>query len=382
MDERNFIVPEASHGIVNRVKNSWFSCQGWPTVCRDEAGTLYAVSSSFRMEHCCPFGKTAMYISKNGGKTWTPPIVINDTYMDDRDAGIVYLGNGKMLVSWFCHPYEAYEKLGVGIKEFDHHKDGTMPAVKGMMDTNALLADEHKLGGSYVRMSDDYGVTWSEPVKVSVTAPHGPIRLSDKSILYFGKEMPDSGETVDTSGNKAHIQAIKSNDGGYTWEKLADLKIPVGTTVDNFWEPHAVELPDGRILAAIRAQGKEVPFEFTIYTTVSADGGKTWSEFKCMNICGSPPHLLLHSSGAIICSYGRRTDPYGEHAIVSYDLGESWTDDYVLNDNFIEGIIDNDMGYPSSTELDDGSIMSVYYQKVDDDPSPSVLWTNWKLKRG
>ena len=99
--------PMAEHGIVNRVQGSIFGYQGWGTVARDEEGTLYAVASGFRVSHICPFGKTVMYISRNSGKTWSPPIVINDTYMDDRDAGILYMGNGRMLVTWFTH--SAYE---------------------------------------------------------------------------------------------------------------------------------------------------------------------------------------------------------------------------------------------------------------------------------
>ena len=93
--------PEAEHGIVNRVQGSVFGYQGWGTVARDEEGTLYTVASGFRVSHICPFGKTVMYISRNNGRTWSPPIVINDTYMDDRDAGILYMGNGRMLVTWF-----------------------------------------------------------------------------------------------------------------------------------------------------------------------------------------------------------------------------------------------------------------------------------------
>ena len=96
--------PNVTHGIINRVTNSLFSYQGWPTVARDEMGTLYVASSSFRMGHVCPFGKTAMYISRTGGDTWTPPIVINDTLLDDRDGGLLYMGDGRMLVSWFTLP--------------------------------------------------------------------------------------------------------------------------------------------------------------------------------------------------------------------------------------------------------------------------------------
>ena len=107
----NTIRPQASHGIVNRITGSNFNYQGWPTVARDENGTLYAVASGFRAEHVCPFGKTVMYISKNNGNTWSSPIIINDTYMDDRDVGILYMGNGRMLITWFNHPAKFYEDL-------------------------------------------------------------------------------------------------------------------------------------------------------------------------------------------------------------------------------------------------------------------------------
>ena len=105
------ITPKREHHIVNRAVNTLFGYQGWPSVCIDERGVLYAVASSFRCEHICPFGKTAMYMSFNQGKTWTPPIVINDTYLDDRDAGILYMGNGRMLVTWFCHPTDVYTNM-------------------------------------------------------------------------------------------------------------------------------------------------------------------------------------------------------------------------------------------------------------------------------
>lgn len=65
----NEIRPNAEHGIVNRRQGTIFSYQGWPSVCRDERETLYAVASSFRTAHICPFGKTSMYISRDKGRT-------------------------------------------------------------------------------------------------------------------------------------------------------------------------------------------------------------------------------------------------------------------------------------------------------------------------
>ena len=50
--------------------------------------------------------------------------------------------------------------------------------------------------------------------------------------------------------------------------------------------------------------------------------------------------------------------------------------DYILRD---EGP-DTDLGYPSSVELDDGSLLTLYYQKRESSQEKcSLLWTRWKL---
>lgn len=372
------------HGVVNRVRNSLFAYQGWPSVARDENGTLYAVASSFRCEHICPFGKTAMYISRNNGETWTPPIVINDTYLDDRDAGILYMGNGRMLVTWFTHPAEVYLKdYYTAIKNSATKAEA--PATVGMLSMYPDIPAEHAGGGSFIRVSEDYGVTWSETIRIPVSAPHGPAVCMDGTLLYLGKEhyygdkMGVPGQTTD----ELLISAYASTDGGYTWEKRGDCMKPEQLDWDHFHEPHVIELDDGTLFGMIRAQGNGVPHGFTMYTTKSSDGGRTWTEWECLGISGSPPHLLKHSSGALICTYGRREAPFGERAVVSWDNGRTWSEDYDVDHRAKDG----DLGYPASVELDDGSILSVYYQKYYDDASGSydgkcsILYTRWTLDR-
>ena len=360
--------PKLTHGIVNRVTTSLFSYQGWPTVARDEKGVLYAVASSFRISHICPFGKTAMYKSFDGGKTWTPPIVINDTYVDDRDAGIVYLGKGKMIVTWFCHPARSYAEG----EWFEFIKmaapDAARGAAVGLLEGYKYLPDKVQGGGSYIRISEDYGVTWSDTIRVPISSPHGPTLLRDGSIGYFGLECYGTDVLPAMA-----IAYYKSFDGGYTWEKTSLINSPdwlrEGEYLD---EPHMIELPDGRLLAAFRMEG---PYPLTLGFVYSDDGGKSWGEIKRLeNEWGSPPHLLLHSSGALICTCGHREKPYGEHAFISYDLGESWTKRYILDESPY-----HDLGYPSTVELDDGSLITVYYQKYGDDNTPSILYTHWEL---
>ena len=366
------IHPQAFHGIVNRVQGSLFAYQGWPTVARDEQGTLYAVASGFRASHICPFGKTVMYISKNEGKTWTPPIVINDTYMDDRDAGILYMGNGRMLISWFTHAAHAYQtRWYESIQR--RATPATYDATLGLVNSYRHLPEEDGLAGSYIRISEDYGVTWGETIRIPISAPHGPTLCRDGSLIYLGLEMYAPDRKTPLVGGK--VSLYRSTDHGYTWSRVSDVTAPAWLR-DGEWldEPHVLELPDGRILGAFRIEGRK---PFTIATTASSDGGKTWSELSCTDVSGSPPHLMLHSSGALICSFGRREAPMGERAMVSYDLGKTWDSLYVLNECVTKG---EDLGYPSTVELDDGCLMTVYYQRYGEDTTSSVLYTKWRLQ--
>ena len=360
--------PKVEHGIVNRAKDTVFLYQGWPTVARDENGVLYVVSSSFRIGHVCPFGKTAMYISKNEGKTWTPPIVVNDTYLDDRDGGLLYVGNGKMLLTWFtlsakyisgadCHRYLTDMAGPAGAE-----------ANLGMLQAYKHLPKDKLNGGSLLRVSEDYGVTWSDAVRMPISSPHGPNKCKDGSLIYLGLEYCSGGELPHKC-----VALYKSFDGGYSWEKISIITPPSWLDEGEFLdEPHVIELPDGRLFAAFRIEGHKP--SFTIGTAVSEDGGISWSDVICTDVSGSPPHLMMHSSGALICSFGRREHPFGERAMVSYDCGKTWDEEYVLDES-----PSGDLGYPSTAELEDGSLMTVYYQRYENDKKCSVLFTKWRL---
>lgn len=361
------------HGVIWHNPDSFFHYNGWPTICKDDEGTLYTVFSGFRASHICPFGKTVLCKSYDEGKTWSIPMIINDTFLDDRDAGIVCLGGKKLLVSWFSHPVSQYTTTYSGSIRNSWAGSG------GVLDQYHTIPDEKGMGGSFVRVSHDGGLTWGATVKVPVSAPHGPILRKDGSLLYLGKEHYSYGvETPQV------VAAWESRDDGITWQKLGEVPLPASSLdtnaephsyeLDAFHEPHAVELDDGTILGVIRAQGKDVDFGFTMYQTSSTDGGKTWSQMIPLHICGSPPHLLKHSSGAVILVFGRRSEPFGERAIVTYDGGKTWSDEIVICET-----TPSDLGYPASVELADGSILTVYYQQFEHEGFPSILCTRWNL---
>lgn len=359
------------HGILSRLHKSLFRYQAWPTVIRDEDGVLYAGCSGFRLGHVCPMGKNLLYISRNDGETWSCPIVVADDMLDNRDVGLTYLGGKSMLLTSFCNAPDFYLSEGMR-KHVDNHPSALRRNVSnGVLSVWESTPREESGYGSYVMRSDDGGETWTDKRIIPMTAPHGPIRLSDGRLLFLGKECQSHGLY-----EKGAILALESLDGGETWTHLCTLEPPEGLTNENLHEPHVLELSDGTLLGAIRGQGKGVPFDFSMYTCFSKDGGRTWTRPEGLGICGSPPHLMLHSSGAVILSYARRnSDTNGTRAMISRDGGKTFGPEIVLSPECPIW----DLGYPATVELGDGSLYTVYYQRHGEDQYTSILYTKWTL---
>jgi hypothetical protein len=363
----------AEHGIVCRVPGERFGYFGWPTVARLDDGTLMVASSGLRSQHVCPFGKTVLNVSKDDGRTWSAPRVIQDSLIDDRDAGILDLGKGRLLVSWFRHDTRPYAKEG-WIPEDERNMWGEVFARWDDAKVKELL-------GSWTMLSEDGGATWSTPRRAPVSAPHGPIVLRDGRLLYLGRPM---GAGVDM--HKETVEAWQSADSGRTWQLLCKVPAAEGAGVANNEEAHVLELPDGRLIGMIRfeVRGKDDPAlkagheHFRVYQTDSTDGGRTWSVPRCLGFHGSPPHILRHSSGVLVLTYGYRQKPYGQRVAFSRDNGATWDHDWIIRDDGPNG----DLGYPSTVELADGSLFTVCYQKAAKGEKCSLLWSRWTLPGG
>lgn len=358
-------------GYVCRNPESLFGYSAWPSVERLPDGTLIAVASGMRMSHLCFCGKTTMYISRDDGRTWLGPVIVNDTPLDDRDAGILHLGGSKLLLTWF-NLETKYLPRYIGARDRLSPQQQTIFDAMTMNYSDAL---NEQYAGSFCRLSCDGGVTWGEAHRLPVTAPHGPAKLRDGRLLVLGKDFVN--KEPERNGGGA-IYACASSDEGVTWQTLAVIPIPEGTHVNNYFEPHVIEMPDGKLIGHIRYQhwAEYNKFEpFTIFQTESTDGGNTWTEARDLGCCGSPPHLLLHSSGTLISVYGRRAKPFGESAMFSDDGGKTWDMDYVIDTDAPS----DDLGYPASAELADGSILTVYYQKPAVDEPCTIMYTRWQL---
>jgi sialidase-1 len=359
----------AQHGIICRLPNERFGYFGWPSIARLDDGTLIVASSGLRVEHVCPWGKTVLNVSTDEGRTWSWPRVINDSPIDDRDAGVVDLGDGKLLVSWFTSDTRQYVQADWLRQRLGDEELGRVKAALANW-TDELV---QQWLGSWALLSEDRGATWSRPIRVPVSTPHGPARLANGELLYLGKDSRAMGE--------GHIMAAMSRDGGQSWDLQGTVPECAGTEPHCYHEPHLVELPSGAIVGMIRVEelATEQPakglINFSLFQTESRDRGVTWSTARPTGVYGSPPHLLRHSSGALVCVYGYRKPGYGQRAMLSHDEGATWDSDWIIRDDGPDG----DLGYPATAELGDGSLFTIYYQKVPGDAKCSLLWSRWRL---
>jgi hypothetical protein len=365
----------AEHGVVCRLPQTERFCYfGWGTVVRMDDGTLVECSSGFRSDHICPFGKTVLNVSTDNGKTWSAPRVIQQSMIDNRDGGLTYLGGRKLLATWFRSDTRLYvSETWLSEEERESWRE---------VFANWDDAKVHELIGSWTMLSEDGGETWGAPVKAPVSTPHGPIRLRSGDLLYLGKPF---GAWTDMQD--APIAAARSTDAGRTWQTLGQVPLHPKTVGGNYHEPHVIELPSGRLLGAIRVQdGGGVDLErdagvrggMSIMMTDSDDGGLTWSAPRPLNFHGGPPHLLRHSSGVLVLTYGYRQKPYGQRVAFSRDNGATWDHDWIIRDDGPNG----DLGYPSTVELADGSLFTVCYQKAAKGEKCSLLWSRWTLPGG
>ena len=84
----------------------------------------------------------------------------------------------------------------------------------------------------------------------------------------------------------------------------------------------------------------------------------------------------IAASSRGVRSYGHRSDPFGLQAKLSYDKGLTWSEPIVLTDDGFEW----DLGYSATVELPDGTMYTVYYQKLDPkDRNTCIMGAHWKF---
>lgn len=330
---------------------------GWPTLVNTGNDRLVAVCSGERTAHIDPYGKVVMYESCDGGKNWSAPRILADGPLDDRDAGIVVTPAGTWLVNYFTSL--AFASM--------NPPDRTPPAWKEIEDRISVTTIKEELGFFMMR-STDQGKTWSRKYPIGVNNVHGPIVLSDGTLFYCGKGF---AQRIGQASFGDIFVSMRSTDDGMTWETISSYRNGDSGTYDlsKWHEFHSIQTGDGTILTQIRLEHNST------WQMESKDGGKTWQDFHY--VCGGfPSHLLKLSDGRLLMSYGYRKENYGNRCRISSDNGKTWSEPLILTGNSPS----YDLGYPSTAELSDGTLVTLWYE-YDPAVSAALLrYARWKLK--
>lgn len=325
---------------------------GWPTLLRRKDGELIAVFSGDRVWHVCPFGKVQAVRSRDDGRTWSSSETWVNGPLDDRDAGLVELEDGTLVLNWFTSTAFG----GIGVPEWRKLSEGI---------PQATLRDEL---GFFTARSTDGGRTWTDRVRTEGTVPHGGVQLKDGRLLMATTHKGDAAK------GEGWIQIEVSADGARSWTVLAKIPLADGTVhPPRFCEPHVTELPDGRLLTLVRDEREGHP----VWQSESADGGRTWSPLRRSGFIGLPPFLTLLADGRVLCSYASRTPgDCGIRARVSADGGRTWD---AVGEIRLAANLESDLGYPSTVQFPDGTLYTVYYMRDRMGEGTCLMATHWRL---
>lgn len=316
---------------------------------------MLLVYSGGREAHVCPFGRVELMRSHDDGRTWSWPQTLMDSPIDDRDAGICETASGALLVTTFTSL--AYESRMANLTPEQRARWDAVERRISPEQRRSLL-------DTWMLRSTDGGVTWSAPFRVPLNSPHGPTSLSDGRVLYVGKQLWTGGK----------VGACESADDGKTWRWLSTIPARPGDSFVQYHELHAVQATDGTIIVHIRNHNSRNEGE--TLQCESRDGGRTWTVPSAIGVWGLPSHLLRLRDGRLLMSYGYRRAPFGNQARVSSDNGKTWSDAMTISDDAASG----DVGYPSTVELADGSLATIWYETQKESPKAVLREATWRLE--
>lgn len=321
----------------------------FPVLIRLQNGTLMAVLRG-GAPHIGVKGRLDTITSTDEGKTWSSPHTVIDGPEDDRNPAFGQLPNGDLLLGYAV--IHGYDETGLKLL--------------------AKIRTERQVDGVYLMRSTDLGKTWSKPHIIDAThalqkggatiSPFGKIvQLADGTVL-----MSVYYEFFDGRGNQDFV--FRSHDGGKTWGE----PVLVG---EHSNETALLVLPDGRILAALRSEkGAHLSI------TSSRDQGRTWSTpVQITRDNEHPADMIRLKNGDILLTYGERNAPYGVEGVLSRDGGKTW--DPSTKVTLANDAANRDCGYPSSVQLPNGKIVTLYYQVDDAQKTPdsakakSIVWS-------
>ncbi len=306
----------------------------WPTLLKMPDGELAAVLRG-GSPHVGLNSRLDLIRSADSGRTWSPPetIVPQTSGIDIRGAAAGVMADGSMVVSyWECTCYRE--------AKYDPSVGTNLP--------------------HYI-ISADNGRTWSAKRALQCDmfpkyfVPYGRICVLPEGTAL----MPVYGPA--TADNAADSSAVlRSDDNGQSWGNATLIAA-------NTNETSVIHMPDNRLLAFLRTENADFSRDGTVVLSQSHGLGRTWSEpIQLTRPHQHPADACLLASGNLLMTYGNRLGELAVGAMISRDGGRTWDREgrvvLAAETMTLRGKQFGDCGYPSTVQLDDGTIVTLYYR--------------------
>jgi hypothetical protein len=347
-------VPGVEHVVIHRQAGVY---SAFPTLYQlpDEFRTLTVhFGAGVTSSHVEPRREPMNFISTDGGRTWEKS--------SRRESNPTWASTPGRLVVPDAHGWRYVESS----RRAEFESPGI--EVRNSPDGRVTYAYD-----CFLRTSEDGGVTWKDrdldvPAKGLIMSYHDPatyLRLDLRTILRVVYGRPVANVRF------YETWLMRSVDDGATWDFLTLAADP--EKKQSFGETALVQAANGDLVAMMRT---EPALGTRMWTTRSTDRGKTWTKPSETPLLGHPAHLLRLRDGTLLCTYGFRDEPIGIRAAFSRDDGRTWPEDEIVSLRADGSGRPGDNGYPISTELADGTIVSVYY--LTRNGVTGVEATRWK----
>lgn len=340
--------------------DDWYYCGPGPSAVQlQDSAILLAFRRAYNWgamgywAHGYPSTEACLTASSDGGKTWSEPRVFTSGNITNQN--LTLLPDGTLICITQRSeviPLKVYEKL---------------------KDSKPLRIDD-KFGwanasqGVQAIRSADNGLTWEGPTFLSPIPDAEPILPnwpSPSGLRASAIPLQDGGAGVAVygllgkGGLASNIWFMASDDKGETWQargRIADD--PEGEFYYN--ETGVYQCASGKLVAFIRVENDP---DKSLHTSISNDGGRTWSPLKQEGIQGYPYQAARLASGNVLLAYGYRYEPMGVRARLLDPECEDivGAEELVLRDD--GGMMD--LGYPHVLALADGTALVTYYHNID-----------------
>ncbi len=342
--------------------------QAVPDVCRLLNGDILVVfyagdnHITFPNKKHPKSGRICMIRSKDEGRTWSNPQTIYDDIYDNRDPHISQLSNGVIVCSFFSLKFDKSPPEISNVEDIDRYakeevlKYGNNPDLINDQESTDSISKSTSTSrkwigmGPYIIESYDNGDSWIQEATLVPTSSSGWY-CSAKV-----REMPNGTcilplYYVNFSQNKGWGGVTHSYDKGKTWSET--ISIGENAKLMLAAETDIILLNDNTLYAALRGDGTKVNMHYS----VSHDLGKSWECVNDIGFIGHAPSFTRLKNDEIILSYRAYDSQMGYYTgmRISRDEAKTWEGPY---------LIDKVIGaYPSTVELNDSSILIIYYEE-------------------